>query len=300
MQPDRDPHRTGSAGRLLFVFVFACLPLLACGGDDGVPADEPGFRAPATTGAPEEEPEPPEPILQGTPVAVAVLPPSGRFPHDLHRGLDCSTCHESVAGHGTHAGIECGQCHELPANWQSPPLRPVGQCMSCHHEEAETLGCATCHEGGPTETLQVAQTFHVASAPPEEREVAFSHAIHARQDCTSCHRQGIELAVDRECASCHIIHHSRRASCLACHQDARDAHEVEAHLGCGGTGCHTDNRILSLPEVRTMCVVCHSDMVDHNPDSECTVCHVTGRDSGLASDPPPEKTPYQLPHEEDK
>ncbi|HEX9887619.1 MAG TPA: hypothetical protein VGA70_14065 [Longimicrobiales bacterium] len=289
MQSLRDHRGPGSAFRVVATLTLAAASLLACGSDESPDAEPAEFRAPATVPEPVVETAPRGPLLQGRPVAVAVLPPSGRFPHDEHRGVRCSTCHESVAGHGTHSGIDCGQCHELPEAWSAAPTRPLEQCMACHHEAATTLGCAACHEGGPAEPIPVMEPFVVAAAPPEDRTLAFSHAVHARQDCTSCHRQGVALEADRECASCHIIHHSQRASCLECHQDARASHQVDAHLGCGGAGCHTDRRILSLPEVRTMCVACHSDMVDHNPDSECVVCHVTGREPAVSTSSQPEE-----------
>jgi len=50
-------------------------------------------------------------------------------------------------------------------------------------------------------------------------------------------------------------------------------HSIAVRRGCGGTGCHQDAAVLSLPLNRAVCVSCHRDRVRHGPGDDCADRH---------------------------
>jgi hypothetical protein len=205
------------------------------------------------------------------------------FSHRRHRNLDCAACHQSTSEkHG-----------QLVVNTPA-------ECQSCHHENNRTgipasanrgggrdVGCATCHQPSelPRET-RVAATMKLAvSGQTRSRDLPFRHSQHADEACGTCHTTPVTLAATKECASCHTEHHQADASCRTCHEESRKAHTVEAHLGCGGAGCHDQARLArGLRETRNVCLTCHQEMVNHKAGRECAACHqvqwLAGRRSG--------------------
>lgn len=229
-------------------------------------------------------------------------------PHDARiedGGEDCTRCHsdggvrvawaggESLHvveqslgfGHGNHGGENCGSCHGVQERHGTIEVRGVDDCRSCHHAEPASASCRSCHgteDFGPlpimvTRTLDI----RVGSLDRPERELPFRHEQHQEMDCLQCHTETTGLrpwpSEDGDCSSCHAEHHAPDSPCYSCHLPvAEGAHDVTTHLGCSGTGCHTDvpAGIASVPRTREMCLSCHTDLTDHEPSKNCSDCHI--------------------------
>lgn len=207
----------------------------------------------------------------GAPVTWAGAPAPLRleagldFGHDDHDAVACVTCHGENAGHGT--------VH----------VRERADCRGCHHTAPLANGCTSCHEvsevAGTSFTVTKPFEIRIGSLDRPVRTVLFRHADHWQHTgCAVCHTGGIDLetAQGADCSGCHLEHHEPTASCMTCHeQPAPGAHDRTAHFGCGGQGCHdpVPAGIESAPRTRELCLVCHQDRVDHQPERTCVDCH---------------------------
>jgi len=204
-------------------------------------------------------------------------PDTVRFSHATHRGLSCTACHSTTGpAHGT------------------VKLRSVSDCERCHHESTvRALGggpaaCLHCHR---TDSLPAGpQTVTVrtsTSATAMTRTLPFAHATHASVACTDCHTTPVTLAAAASCSGCHVAHHAATRDCRTCH-DALAAHRgQQVHLGCGGTGCHTDRAVIALAPARNVCLSCHTAQTDHKPGRDCATCHRVHWTPGATSPTPP-------------
>jgi hypothetical protein len=226
------------------------------------------------------------------------------FPHgDL--ALDCGDCHgsdswvpadePSLFDHrstgftlaGIHARVSCRSCHE------SLVFSHVGvACGDCHRDaHGGELGfeCERCHR--PTTWTNQREMLHV-----HNRTRFPLMSIHARLDCTACHRdqRPFQFAnTPAECGNCHLEtylqttnpHHlpagfSRR--CQECHgvtavtwERARFSHParfplVGSHGGAPCASCHGGGQYRGLP---SSCVSCHREDYDRTTNPR----HVVGR-----------------------
>jgi nitrate/TMAO reductase-like tetraheme cytochrome c subunit len=186
---------------------------------------------------------------------------------------------DSVFRHAQHRDVDCMSCHAMEPSHGAVTVTSTMDCRQCHHTAPESQSCASCHQDSGVE----GQTFfHTASLTlsvtdgEEVRDLPFEHAPHADLDCAECHTDGLMLgATALDCSSCHEEHHAQGVSCMDCHTPTRqDKHEVEAHVGCGGAGCHEDVPFEGVPRDRNFCLVCHQNEVDHRPEEpRCVECH---------------------------
>jgi nitrate/TMAO reductase-like tetraheme cytochrome c subunit len=181
--------------------------------------------------------------------------------------------------HSQHRSVECGSCHVSAEEHGGLAVRTLNDCRACHHTAPVSNSCGSCHDSddAPSATFQqtVAVSFSVG-APDQSREMTFPHEPHGVLPCGMCHTEGVRLvAVDVDCASCHAIHHRPDNDCASCHEAAPvDAHPPsEAHVTCSGAACHQDVPFESVPRTRTVCLGCHQDRRDHNPNRVCAECH---------------------------
>jgi hypothetical protein len=66
--------------------------------------------------------------------------------------------------------------------------------------------------------------------------------------------------------------------CTNCHAPPpRNAHSLESHVTCTGSGCHESPPVGPEVRVRSACLTCHGDQVDHQPGGECAECHALPR-----------------------
>lgn len=240
----------------------------------GGPADpslrEPGARRPlegrrARGGSAEREARP------ASPRSVRALPQDTTpFTHDDHRDLDCLTCHQTEAA-----------AEPLPetAEW----------CASCHHEASSARSCTSCHARAAVRrwSADVTRTMRFSVGEPRSRTLPFSHQPHDTIACTTCHTGRPLLSAEGvACAECHEEHHKTESPCQECHARApTDAHPVEVHLSCTGSGCHDSSRMPARAvssRGRNVCLACHQEQADHRPGQQCVYCHVLPDEHGTA------------------
>lgn len=246
-----------------------CVVLGGCAGDPA--PEEAGFEAPSpdtTVTAPAAFDFAALTDFRGTPRGSA----PAAFAHDAHATVTCATCHGDPPAHGRHGEMACDECHATPAGARA--TAPT-ECDACHHGPDQAAPCQGCH-GTPSPAVHPLPRSLRLAGSTVRRTLAFSHRPHELLECTACHADGGRAAVTGDCLGCHDDHHAASSSCLACHEaPAAGVHGVDAHLGCGGAGCHTEARVLSLPRSRPVCLSCHPAQADHEIGADCAGCHLT-------------------------
>lgn len=188
--------------------------------------------------------------------------------------------------HDRHAALRCRDCHDMQVGHGALLVRSVSDCRGCHHvpERAGERACTACHQADELRNVVYPQertlTLSVRDAP-EGRELRFSHAAHDERPCAECHVDGPSLGVPSlDCQGCHEEHHSAsNPGCMGCHREPpEDAHTLQVHATCSGSGCHTDPPIRAPPRTRVGCLWCHEDKVDHEPQGRCVDCHIVSRE----------------------
>ncbi len=157
-------------------------------------------------------------------LVIAVESYSKKFSHQQHLAAD----------------NDCAKCHyEVSQKEEAFPyvLPTMVECMSCHEQQAVSVGCATCHL--PFENLK-----------PISHTVNFihNHADIARMDA-------MEISADMSCMTCHDQQY-----CQDCHEgenldqfthplNYEFTHALEAQINAKDCAtCHTE---------RTFCTSCH-------------------------------------------
>jgi nitrate/TMAO reductase-like tetraheme cytochrome c subunit len=186
-----------------------------------------------------------------------VTGPERPFKHKTHKDLVCTACHNSESRHG------------------AVTVKTAADCQSCHHAADRARGCEGCHASKTmaqplTLVRDVKLTVWTA---PKSRSMRFTHPQHRALECQQCHTRGPELAVTKDCASCHTEHHDAARDCRACHQGVKAQHERSVHQGCGASGCHQGAEYQNMPTARQVCLSCHVDMSNHKRGGECADCH---------------------------
>jgi predicted CXXCH cytochrome family protein len=151
--------------------------------------------------------------------------------------------------------------------------RVVGQ----HGERAGD--CTTCHTRAEVGALRLRAdlTVHIQRDDLERtRTAAFSHDAHGGLACADCHEAGPSQAAVG-CNECHESHHGglgAATTCNSCHgTDVLSLHQQVDHLICGA--CHAPATLSLLESAdRRFCIQCHTTMADHNPEGECSTCHL--------------------------
>lgn len=230
--------------------------------------------------------------------------------HDPHDAVipegsrDCAWCHDGGGArvewaggehlrvisrelaftHTNHPELNCQECHDTGARHGDVFVARVEDCRSCHHEDPVEADCQSCH--APAElrgrlfpvTRQL--DIQVGTLDRPVRELPFDHGRHPDVACQECHTAagGLRLqpSAEGDCSTCHAEHHTPESSCYSCHEPTKEgAHDVQTHLGCQDSGCHTDvpTGIASVPRTRSMCLACHTELVEHEPQENCADCH---------------------------
>ncbi len=190
--------------------------------------------------------------------------------------------------HAQHRNVECTECHSVRDRHGAVTVTSLRDCRSCHHTEPVATPCVQCHDRSAVRRLstQVSRVMdiRVGGLDRPRRTLPFDHADHLQYDCQQCHTQGLALsAAGLGCAGCHQEHHQSTVSCMACHPTpAAGAHDLNAHLGCAGSGCHdaAPASVQAVPRTRDFCLACHQDLVEHRPGRNCVACHALPAGTG--------------------
>lgn len=218
----------------------------------------------------------------GVPLAAGALPGVGfvqRVARSVARAAAQPGAQDATFRHGQHRDLDCLSCHSMDGAHGAVTVRTLDDCRRCHHTTPTADDCATCHTdaGVGDRTFPTAVTFELSVGDTVGRTLPFDHADHG-SDCATCHTTGLGLAADDvDCTTCHAEHHEPDSACSTCHAPSpRPEHTVDAHLGCGGSGCHADPPFRGVPRERSLCLVCHVEQVDHQTDrpETCADCHV--------------------------
>lgn len=204
-----------------------------------------------------EDPPPPR-----APPTSQPTPPADSFPHRRHLSLPCLTCHAVNSSRKL--------VFEVPRG-----------CDLCHHQSliagtVNATDCARCHtaakRAAPSPTVV---TVTLPNKAPVARTIGFSHNVHLKTPCSTCHQAPATTPPDsiRTCQACHDQHHTENRNCAACHSRAETppAHTRASHERCDA--CHTPSRIAPLSPSRSFCITCHLPQRDHKPAGECSTCH---------------------------
>jgi hypothetical protein len=197
-------------------------------------------------------------------VAMLLTAPADSFEHSVHDDLTCITCHSNSEGHG-------GLTFEQPRG-----------CQICHHQAPARSTCTDCHASSselPGFSADVV-VHPVPGAEPIDRTGDFVHETHGDLACFDCHGTPVTLSPPSDiatCASCHEEHHAAEIACTGCHAvdpgtERAHAPPEDAHEACAA--CHTPATVAGLTPDRELCLTCHSDYVDHEPEGQCTTCHL--------------------------
>ncbi|HEY1098608.1 MAG TPA: FHA domain-containing protein [Myxococcota bacterium] len=143
----------------------------------------------------------------------------------------CTSCHTQAPTEGhTAAGLTCFECH---AEHNGRAFSPTS---------AARVGCVSCHQGDPHETLLTrgAEKRAKARAPVIGQDKlgidAFDvHKLHMSIEgrCLGCHAEGLKpVAADarRTCGTCHAQAAPEPDSCITCHNQHPKSGEVLAYL----------------------------------------------------------------------
>jgi len=203
---------------------------------------------------------------------------NGVFSHQKHlldTGLNCTDCHSNVASAGY------GQKVVLP---------DMIQCMTCHEQKQQPLGCRTCH----TLSENIRPDFHGLDFIRAHGQMAETHAVlpDAPKTCETCHKstycedchEGENLSRKTHPLNFEFTHsleaQSNEKNCITCHTDRSFC-----------TSCHLENHVIphnhtagwsnnipgdggrhrfeALSDLES-CMSCHED----NADQICRKCHV--------------------------
>jgi hypothetical protein len=180
--------------------------------------------------------------------------------------------------HSQHRGVDCLSCHTMEGRHGALTITALADCRSCHHTAPVASDCASCHTQAdrPSGVTRVRRTLEMSVARPTQRDLPFDHADHGQVACGDCHTGGLELsAAAVSCTSCHEEHHRvEQVRCASCHvARTEDPHTTQVHVGCTGSGCHTDVPFQGVPRARAFCVTCHQDMEEHRAPQACEACH---------------------------
>lgn len=203
-------------------------------------------------------------------------PPPKRTPEGSARTAgDRLTAEDRPFRHRTHKDVTCTACHSSDSRHGAVTVKTAADCQSCHHAADRARGCEGCHAAKSlAQPLSITREveFTVANAP-RTRVQRFAHPQHRDLECATCHTKGPELAVTKDCASCHKEHHEPDRDCRSCHTGVKDHHTRSVHQGCAAAGCHVGAEYAAMPTARQVCLSCHVDMSNHKRGGECADCH---------------------------
>lgn len=178
------------------------------------------------------------------------------FSHELHRKLDCSTCH------GQSASREEVLAGGLP---------PMKTCFQCHNGVEKSQACETCHVENRRERKP---RFHTAAWTGHHKDMARREAYkcslcHLESECQQCHStwkpQSHNLRFLRSTHGRYAI--QDRRSCATCHSSdfCENCHRQPPpdHTPTFRAGGHKQ---VARLKVRA-CLTCHSFQ------GNCAPCH---------------------------
>jgi hypothetical protein len=203
-------------------------------------------------------------------------PPARRTPEGSTRTAgDRLTADDRPFRHRTHKDVTCTACHSSDSKHGAVTVKTAADCQSCHHAADRARGCEGCHAAKTlTPSLSVTRDIKLTVwNAPKTRVQRFTHPQHRDLECATCHTKGPELAVTKDCASCHAEHHEPTRDCRSCHTGVKEQHTRSVHQGCAASGCHVGAEYAAMPTARQVCLSCHVDMSNHKRGGECADCH---------------------------
>lgn len=197
--------------------------------------------------------------------------------------------------HQEHEALPCLECHDAGERHPAVTVQTERDCAACHHDTERSYVCQDCHrdadllpEGPVAATMEM-----TVREEARIRDLPFDHDRHGDPECQECHGTPVTMEVDRECGACHDDHHVPEAECTRCHLPTEpEVHGLESHLTCGGSGCHAGEAAERPTLSRTLCLACHAEQEDHEPEGTCHACHMIpearpeGRSEGPSAGPP--------------
>ncbi|WP_067617091.1 cytochrome c3 family protein [Dissulfuribacter thermophilus] len=184
------------------------------------------------------------------------------FSHEVHDGLECTTCHKGLGEAESLNSIE----------WPR-----MTTCQQCHNGEEAPKSCATCHEkvrkDVPPESHHGDWAMHHGFESRFDKSCEYCHGKD-KKFCQECHRtkkpkdhifnwkttqHGVEATHDRRlCATCHVA-----SFCSDCHRSQKPiSHKAADWIAFIPEPRHAEEAIKNFRS----CNVCHTT-------ADCLRCH---------------------------
>lgn len=224
-------------------------------------------------------PPSPEAFVQATWIIYRLAP--GHRAHVGEQGLPCSDCHAPSKNEQFNEPslAVCLKCHD-----EQPSMRHTQVALDPDTQlpdggAREMTDCLACHAFGPDPT-QKADDCQTCHAQPQAGLSAV--AIHATEQCTSCHDMHQNRVAPIACTECHQVQtshgtHARGSAeqCLDCH--GAHARAESARQSCAGCHQAPDSKV-SVPHSATVgehtCLGCHTPHdFAKNETKSCSDCH---------------------------
>ncbi|HZF30237.1 MAG TPA: cytochrome c3 family protein [Gammaproteobacteria bacterium] len=206
---------------------------------------------------------------------------------------DCAACHRTDDVHKGRNGAQCAGCH-TPSAWPVQRFDHVGKtgfalrgaherlaCQSCHVKNLEAAlpkTCVGCHQKTDPHAGRLGTSCGDCHSSSAWRDTGFDHATvakfplvgkHATLACQTCHANGVDAPLGRECASCHADDPHRGQlgpRCDSCHGQSAWPSQIRF-----------DHGLIAFPllgkHAALECKACHASAAFHDAGAECADCH---------------------------
>lgn len=207
----------------------------------------------------------------------------------------CVACHQGEDKHAGRNGAECGACH-TPTVWAADfdhaaaaGFRLAGKhrelkCEGCHTKNLSAAlprTCVGCHQKNDSHQGRLGTSCGDCHAATQWPVTTFDHAkasgfalsgAHRELACTTCHEQGVDAPLGKQCTSCHADTDPHRGQlggeCQSCHADTGWLMSIRFDHGLSSFPLLGKHSALA-------CTDCHASVAFHDAGGTCTDCHAS-------------------------
>lgn len=214
---------------------------------------------------------------------------------------------------GKHATVECLKCHKEIIEGGKKYIQFKGilfaSCTSCHkdpHQNKFGQNCSQCHNEDSFLVLKGVKGFDHNSTDYK------LEGKHQAVNCKSCHKGKFTDPLKfARCTDCHFDYHRKQFAVNGITPDCSKCHNVRgfnlfsytieqhnaspfplngSHAAIPCTDCHRKQKDWNFRGIGINCRDCHKDVhqqyiqAKYYPESNCRICHNTGRWADISFD----------------